>query len=232
VERYQKLAASGAVTTLELEEKQINLRSIETRIAELKDQLANTAIVSPVSGVIDKDFFEEGTLLTAGSPVADIVDNKSLKMKVNVTEKELLKLKKGGKAVITTDTYSDKTFTGTIDVIAPKGNDMYNYAVELKLDNNADLRPGMYATAAFEANGGNGKAIVINRKAIVGGMKDPHVFVVRENKACKVPVQVGQVNADFVEIVNGISANDIAVITGQINLRDGSEVSILNPDKQ
>ena len=172
-------------------------------------------------------FFEEGTLLTDGSPVADIVDNKSLKMKVNVTEKELLKLKKGGKAVITTDTYSDKTFTGTIDVIAPKGNDMYNYAVELKLDNNADLRPGMYATATFEANGGNEKAIVINRKAIVGGVKAPHVFVIRDNKACKVPVQLGLVNSDFIEITQGISMDDHVVISGQINLRDGYEVSIL-----
>jgi RND family efflux transporter MFP subunit len=232
VERYQKLAASGAVTTRELEENQIALRNTESRVAELKDQLANTTIVSPVSGIIDRDFFEEGTFLTVGGQVADIVDNKSLKMELSVTEKEMLRLKKGSTAVITTDVFPDKTFQGTISVIAPKGNDLYSYSVELALNGNNDLKSGMYATAAFEADGGNEKTIVINRKAIVGGLKDPHVYVVREDKACKISVQVGQVNADFVEIVNGISANDIAVITGQINLKDGSEVSILNPDKQ
>jgi RND family efflux transporter MFP subunit len=227
VERYRNLAASGAVTTLELEEKQINLRSIENRIAELKDQLANTAIVSPVSGVINKDFFEEGMLLTAGSKVADIVDNKYLKMKVNVTEKEMLKLKKGEKALITTDIYADKTFFGTIDVIAPKGNDLYNYAVELKLDNNDDIKSGMYATVIFDRSGNNAKSIVVNRKAIVGGMKNPSVFVIRDNKACKVSVQLGQVNNDIIEITQGLSMDDIVVISGQINLKDGSEVSIL-----
>jgi RND family efflux transporter MFP subunit len=227
VERFQKLVVSGAVTARELEENQIALRSTESRIAELKDLLANTTIVSPVSGIIDEDFFEEGTLLNIGGQVANIVNNQHLKMKLNVTEKEMLQLKKGDKTVITTDIYPDKTFAGTIDVIAPKGNDMYNYSVELALNGNNDLKPGMYATATFDTGGSNEKSVIINRKAIVGGMKDPYVFVIRDNKAYKVAVQVGQINNDFVEIVTGISENDTIVITGQINLKDGSEVSIL-----
>jgi RND family efflux transporter MFP subunit len=227
VERYKTLAASGAIAAFELEEKEINLRSIENQITELKDQLANTTIVSPINGIIDKDFFEEGTLLTAGSPVADIVDNTSLKMKVNVTEKEMLKLNKGDKAAITTDVYSGKTFIGTISAIAPKGNDAYSYAVELTLQGNTEIKSGMYATATFGIEANEEKSIVVSRKAIVGGMKDPHIFVVRDGKAYKVAVQLGHANADYVEIIKGVSVNDTIVISGQINLRDGLEVSII-----
>jgi multidrug resistance efflux pump len=61
-------------------------------------------------------------LLSAGSLVAAIVDDRFLKMELNVTEKELLRLKKGDRGVITTGVYPGKTFTGTITVIAPKGN--------------------------------------------------------------------------------------------------------------
>jgi RND family efflux transporter MFP subunit len=228
VQRYQKLAASGAVTTRELEETQIILRNIESRIAELKEQLANTTIVAPVAGVIDKDFFEEGTLLTVGSQVTALVDDRSLKMELNVTEKEMLRLRKGDNAIITNDVYPEEMFAGTISVIAPKGNDLYSYSVELALNNTKDLKPGMYATATFGANKSDKKSFIISRKAIVGSMKDPHVFVVRNNKACKVTVLTGQMNAEYVEIVKGVSADDVIVVTGQINLKDGSEVSILN----
>jgi RND family efflux transporter MFP subunit len=227
VERYQNLSASGAVTAMELETAQIALRSTESRIAELKDQLANTTIVSPTAGIIDKDYFEEGTLFAAGSPVVDIVDDKSLKMKISVTEKEILKLKKGNKAFITTDIYPEKTFPGTIAVVAPKGNTLYSYAVEVNLERNADLKPGMYATASFNEDGNTAKAIVINRKAIVGGIKAPYIFVVRDNKACKVAVQLGHVNNNLVEVVQGIFVDDVVVISGQVNLREGVEVAVI-----
>ena len=227
VERFQKLSASGAVTMRELEETQAALRNVESRIAELKDQLANTTVASPVAGVIDKDYFEEGTLLTAGSPVADIVDNQSLKMKISVTEKDVLKLRKGDKTLITSDIYPGKTFQGTVEVIAPKGNDTYSYAVELKLERGGELKSGMYATASFNTDESAEKTTVINRKAIVGGMKDPSMFVVRDNRAYKIPVQLGTVNHDLAEITQGISPGDLVVVSGQINLKEGSEVTII-----
>jgi RND family efflux transporter MFP subunit len=234
VERFQKLSASGAVTARELEETQITLRSVESRIAELKDQLSNTTVVSPVTGIIDRDFFEEGTLLTAGSPVADIVDDRSLKMKISLTEKEILRLRKGDRTIITTDIYPGKTFPGTVEVIAPKGNDTYSYAVELKLDdvvagvqNFEPLRSGMYATASFSTDESGEKAIVVSRKAIAGGMKDPYMFVVRNGRAYKTPVQLGQVDNDRAEVAQGISAGDEVVVSGQVNLKEGVEVSII-----
>lgn len=227
VERFQNLSSIGAITVRELEDAQIAMRSIESRIAELKDQLSNTTIISLASGVINKDYFEEGTLLTIGGSVADIVDNKVLKMYVNVTEKEVMKLKKGKEAVITSDVYPGSTFSGVIDAISPKSNDMYRYSVELTV-NNLQLQPGMFATAVFDTSESNKNVLTISRDAIVGGLKAPHVFVVRDIKAYKVPVQVGYSDGEYIEITDGISANDVVIKSGQINLIDATEVSILN----
>ena len=226
VARFQNLASIEAVTIRELEDTQIALRSIESRIVELKDQLSNTTVISPVSGIIDKDYFEEGTLLSIGSNIVDIVNDKALKMYVNVTEKERLILKKGEEVMIITDVYPGSTFTGIIDAIAPKSNDLYYYSVELTL-NSDKLTPGMYATAIFN-NGENNRSIpVISRKSIVGGLKSPHVFVVRYNKAYKIPVKIGLSDNEHIEITEGVSMNDVLVRSGQINLVDGIEVSIM-----
>ncbi|MDR2039736.1 MAG: efflux RND transporter periplasmic adaptor subunit [Bacteroidales bacterium] len=227
VERFQNLASIGAVTVRELEDVQIALRSIESRITDLQDQLSNTTITSPISGVINKDYFEEGTLLSVGSSVVDIVDNKALKMLVNVTEKEMLKLNVGMETTITTDVYPGSTFTGRIEAVAPKSNDQYYYSVELAL-NHPKLQPGMFATAIFNVDGNNRNTLVISRESIVGGMKAPHVFIVRDAKAYKIAVQVGISEGKYIEITNGISPDDIIVKSGQTNLIDGTEISILN----
>jgi len=227
VARFQNLASIEAVTLQELENAQIALRGIKGRIIELKDQLSNTTIISPVSGIIDKDYFEEGTLLSIGSNVVDIVNDKALKMYVNVTEKERLILEKGEEVAIITDVYPGSTFTGIIDVISPKSNDLYYYSVELTL-NSDRLTPGMYATAIFSNDGSNRNIPVISRKTIVGGLKDPHVFVVRDNKAYKIPVKVGLSDNEYIEITEGLSMNDILVKSGQINLVDGIDIAILN----
>ena len=227
VKRFQNLVSIGAITVRELEDTQIALRSIVSRITELKDQLSNTSIVSPVSGIINKDYFEEGTLFTIGGNVVDIVDNKALKMYLNVTEREMLKLKKGDEATITTDVYSNSTFTGIIDAISPKSNDQYYYSVELRV-NNPQLQPGMFATAIFNIDKSNLKTFAISRDAIVGGLKAPHVFVVKDGKAYKIPVQVGISDGEYIEITDGISTSDIIVKSGQINLVDDTEVSIIN----
>ena len=227
VTRFHNLASIEAVTLQELENAQIALRGIEGRITEMKDQLSNTTIISPVSGIIDKDYFEEGTLLSIGSNIVDIVNDKALKMYVNVTEKERLILKKGEEVLIITDVYPGSTFTGIIDAISPKSNDLYYYSAELTL-NSDRLTPGMYATAIFSNGESNKNIPVISRKAIVGGLKAPHVFVVRDNKAYKTPVQVGLSDNEYIEVIEGVSMNDLLVKSGQINLVDGIEVSILN----
>ncbi len=227
VERFQNLASIGAVTVRELENAQIALRTIESRIADLQDQLRNTSIISPISGIINKDYFEEGTLLSVGSNVVDIVDDKSLKMYISVTEKEVLKLKKGNKVSIITDVHPGITFTGTIDAISPKSDDQYYYSVELIL-NSPQLQLGMFATAIFNIDKNNKNTLIISRDAIVNGIKDPHVFVVRNAKAYKIPVHIGNSDGKNIEIVNGISINDTIIKSGQINLTDGVDVSILN----
>lgn len=227
VERFQNLASIGAVTVRELENAQIALRTIESRIADLQDQLKNTSIISPISGIINKDYFEEGTLLSVGSNVVDIVDDKSLKMYVSITETEVLKLKKGNKASIITDVHPGITFIGTIDAISPKSDDQYYYLVELIL-NSPQLQPGMFATAIFNIDKNNKNTLIVSRDAIVNGIKDPYVFVVRNAKAYKIPVQIGGSDGKNIEIIKGITGNDTIVKSGQINLTDRVDVSILN----
>lgn len=229
VDRFQRLAASGAVAIRELEDCQLTLRNSENRIVELKDQLANTTIVAPVSGVLSEDYVEEGSLATIGGMIANIVSDNSLKMKISVTEKEVLQLKKGDTAIITTDVFPGESFSGTVDMISPQGNQQHSYLVEIVLRGDSKkLKPGMYATAQFNPADGEADKIIVSRKAIVGGMKNPHVWIVKNGEAYKVSVETGLYNSEYIEITKGLTLNDIVINSGQVNLSDGFEISILN----
>ncbi|HAR38034.1 MAG TPA: efflux transporter periplasmic adaptor subunit, partial [Porphyromonadaceae bacterium] len=55
-----------------------------------------------------------------------------------------------------------------------------------------------------------------------------HVFVIRDSRTYKIAVQVGISDGEYIEITDGISPDDTIVKSGQINLIDGTQVTILN----
>ncbi|MDR2774904.1 MAG: efflux RND transporter periplasmic adaptor subunit [Tannerella sp.] len=230
VERYKKLAEAGAVTQREYEAILVTCREAQRNVTELKELLANTTLVSPINGILETDYFEEGTLLGIGAQVADFIDPSGLKLVVNLTEKEVYKIKKGDKATVSCDILPDEEFTGTVDVIGSKGNDRLSYPAEILISSkNTDrLKPGIYASANFIPNGRTtDNSLVVNRKAIIESLKTPEVYVVKDNKAVKQKIFIGKIFDNFVEVTSGLNPGDAVVVAGQINLTDGKPVEII-----
>jgi RND family efflux transporter MFP subunit len=230
VERYKKLADAGAVTQREYEAVLITCREAQRTVTELQDQLKNTTLISPVDGILEADYFEEGSLLSIGSQVADFVDPSQLKAVVNITESNVYRIQKGDRVILTTDVLPNREFTGIVDVIGSKGNSLLNYQVEIKVtDKDAGLlKAGMYVSAhiAVEENTAIAQT-VIDRRAIIESLKKPEVYVIRSNKACKQAITTGKVFDNYITVDSGLNKGDTVVIAGQINLVDGREVEII-----
>jgi RND family efflux transporter MFP subunit len=230
VERYKKLADAGAVTRREYEAMLVTCREAQRAVTELQDQLNNTTLVSPVNGILETDYFEEGTLLSIGTQVADFVDPSQLKAVVNITESDVYRIQKGDRVILTTDVLPNREFTGIVDVVGSKGNSLLNYQVEIKItDRDAGiLKAGMYASAHIAVRESSPVAqMMIDRKAIIESLKKPEVYVVRDNKACKQAIITGKVFDSYIAVVSGLKEGDRVVVAGQINLVDGREVEII-----
>jgi RND family efflux transporter MFP subunit len=228
VERYKKLADARAVTQREYEAILVACRETQRAVTELQDQLNNTILVSPINGILETDYFEEGTLLSIGSQVADFVDPSQLKAVINLTEADVYSIQKGDKAVLSTDILPNREFTGIVDVIASKGNSLLNYQVEIKItDKNAGiLKAGMYTSARIVVKESAATTqMMIDRKAIIESLKTPEVYVVRDNKAYKQPITTGKVFDNYITVVSGLEEGDKVVVAGQINLVDGREIT-------
>jgi RND family efflux transporter MFP subunit len=230
VERYKKLAEAGAVTQREYEAILITCREAQRTVTELQDQLNNTTLVSPINGIFETDYFEEGTLLTQGSQVADFVDPSQLKAVATVSESDVYAIHKGDKVFLTTDVIDGQEFMGIIDVISSKGNSLLNYQLEVKItDKNAGiLKAGMYASARIIVDKTiSDTELMINRSAIIESLKNPEVYVVKENKAYKQKIVVGKALDNYVTVKSGLEDGDRVVVAGHINLIDGRDIEII-----
>ncbi|MCK9449241.1 MAG: efflux RND transporter periplasmic adaptor subunit [Bacteroidales bacterium] len=230
VERYKKLADAGAVTQREYEAILMTYRETQRAVTKLQDQLNNTTLVSPINGVLEKDYFEEGTLLSVGSEVADFIGSSQLKAVFNITESDVYRIRKGDKVILTSDILPGNEFTGVVDVIGSRSNSLLNYQIEVKMtDKNVGiLKAGMYVSAMIETDYLiDNKQLIVNRAAIIESLKNPEVYVIRNNKAYKQKITIGAISDNYITVTDGLEEGNQVVVAGQINLVDSREVTIV-----
>jgi RND family efflux transporter MFP subunit len=230
VERYKKLAEAGAVAQREYESMLVTCREAQRTVTELQDQLNNTTLASPVSGILETDYFEEGSLLSVGSQVADFVNPSQLKAVFNITESDVYRIRKGDRAVLTTDVLPGNEFAGVVDVIGSRSNELLNYQLEVKVtgENAGILKAGMYVSASIEAAGGaDRQELFVSRAAIIESLKNPEVYVVRAGKAFRQKITVGSISEKYVAVTDGLKEGEQVVVAGQINLINGRDINII-----
>jgi membrane fusion protein (multidrug efflux system) len=226
--RYENLAAGEAITKRQLEEARLSVKSIEAQLVSARQRVSKTRITAPITGEINEIYVEVGSYLGIATKLYDIVNVDRLKLNVQVGEREVLLIRKGDKVKVKADVSTTESFPGTVTAISAQANSSLKYDVEIEVKNPGQnsLRAGMYGTAAFEI-ADQRNALLLPREAIVGSLQDPAVYVVENDIARLKKVKIGTVTQAQVEIVEGLTASQKVVRSGQINLQDGTKVKAL-----
>ncbi|MEO5646145.1 MAG: efflux RND transporter periplasmic adaptor subunit, partial [Candidatus Paceibacterota bacterium] len=156
-------------------------------------------------------------------------DVSRLKLKVNVNEGQVANLKVGETVQIKSNVFPSDNFSGKITFIAPKADETLNFPVEIEVENNHKntIKAGMYGTAIFKFPA-QSAAITIPRGSFVGSVSSNEVFVLGEGNTAKLrKVVAGRIIGDQVEILDGLKEGETVIISGQINLVEGSPVAII-----
>lgn len=224
--RYENLAGTEAITEKQLEDIRNAAKMSESEVKMIKKRLANTVITAPISGYINEDYIEIGTLMSPGMEVADIVNVQPLKLVVNVSELEIARISKGDEVSVKVGVLPENDFRGKVSFTSNKGDASLRYEVEIELDENNDqIKPGMFAYASFNYPAEN--AIMIDRKALVSGVKNPEVFVVENGKAVLKEIKLAQIGENKLLLLDGLKEGEKLVTSGLINLKDGTAVTEL-----
>jgi membrane fusion protein (multidrug efflux system) len=228
VARFESAFASGGVTKQQLDQVKLQLENAKNNLRSSQLSASDINIKASFSGIVNSKTVESGLVVSPGQELFEIVDVSSLKLKVNVDEKNIGGLKVGQKVKVVAQVLSGQTFEGVISFIAPKADASLNFPVEIEIKNNAakDLKAGMYGSAYF---GSDQKVPVLSvpRSAFVGSVSSGQIFVVKDGKAVLTKVNSGKSYGDFIEVTSGLTAGDEVITSGQINLTDGAAVRVI-----
>ncbi|HSQ41634.1 MAG TPA: efflux RND transporter periplasmic adaptor subunit [Fibrobacteraceae bacterium] len=225
--RFENLLKSGAAAQQTVDNLRLSVQNSRTNVIALEKQVANTTIRCPITGTITARNLEKGTVIGGGFPTFTVSNLSSMVIKVSLTEKEVAGVKEGMKVLVHLDAL-DKDYNAEVGTIALSADMSGRYPVEVRLRNTPQggLRSGLSGSAKF-ALPGLGNMPTIPRKALVGGIKDPKVYVIEDGKAHLRPVSLAMVSNGEVAVSDGIKAGDKVVLSGQMNLLDGVAVKVV-----
>lgn len=229
--RYSSSFKTGGVTQQQLDQAKLATQNAKLRLQASQRKVSDANIKSPINGIINKKYIEVGAFVNGqGTQLFEIVDVSKLKLKVNVNESQVANLKTGDKINIKSSVFPTETFSGVVTFIAPKADASLNFPIEIEVTNNAknSLKAGMYGTAIFNFPD-QAPTILIPRGSFAGSVSSNQVYVFDEaSKTSKLrKVIAGRILGDSVEILDGLNEGETVITSGQINLADGTPVSIV-----
>ena len=228
LERFESLSKENAATEQQLEGARLAAKSAEAQYIVARRQYNDTRIASPIAGVVTARLVDIGSYVQSGNVVANVVDISRLKVRVNVAEADVFRLKTGDKVQVATDVYPGVMFDGKIATIGSKADEAHTYPVEVHIPNTAKhpLKAGMFGRVIFTTADPD-EVVAIPREALVGSTKDAQVFVVDGGVAHLRNLVLGGEFGTKLVVLAGIAAGETIVVNGQNNLRDNFAVTVI-----
>lgn len=226
--KYESLLKNDAISSQQVEDARLGLIKAQTDVVTLKKQLDYASIKAPIGGTITDRNIEVGSVLMPGSPVAQIVDISRLRFITYMSESEAVAIHRGNKVTITSSLFPGITYQGKVISVGVKADEAKRFPVEIDVNNKRDhtLKAGMFGTVLFEDVNGH-SALVIPRNALTGSIKEPKVFVVIGDSVQLREIGVGEADDNLVEVTRGLEPGELVVVSGQMNLENGSAVTVV-----
>jgi len=216
----------AAEAQIDLSKAQLN--QTDARLQELRINLQNTTVTSPVDGFVGKRYVDPGAMVSQNQPVASVVEISRLKLIVNVVEKDLRLVDTGDTGDVEVDAYPGEKFRGRIARVAPVLDPATRTAsMEVEIQNSDNrLKPGMYARVSLVVEERKG-ALVAPKNAVIDFESKRGVWMPNEEKRAHfVPVELGIEDAERVEIKAGLKEGDRIVTTGATAVRNNDVLLI------
>lgn len=231
-ERQKSLWDQKMGSEIQYLESKSNKESLENKLNTLNSQLDYYKIKSPFNGIVDETFPKEGESAIPGIPLLRVLNLDKVYLKADISENYLGKIKEGDTSII--------RFPGAGIEIKSRINrigDFINpnnrtFKVRFDLNNENDrLIPNMLAEVEVMDYKSSDKRIIIPLKLIQETPSgEEFVYKLVKNSASraeKVFVKPGISFKGNIEVLEGLSENDVLIVQGARSVKDGEIVSVV-----
>lgn len=209
-----------------------NMENAQAQLNVLYQQNDMYRIKAIYAGVVDAVDIKLGQAISPGMPAFRIVGTKGLKLKAEVPESYIAKVKQGNSVKIFFPDL-DKEVNGKVNYIS-KVVDPLNRTFTAEIDLTGagnDIKTNMVGVLRIK-DYANNKAITIPVRTLLKNAEGYYVFIASneggKNVAKQVDIKTGAVNGDKIEVLNGLKAGDQLVTTGYQSIAEGNVLKISN----
>jgi len=224
--REQKLQKQGASTQETVKSLTDVTRIAEAAYKEAQTMLDYTTITAPFSGTITNKIANTGDLASPGKLLLQIENSDELQVLAQIPEALLLKVRAGDILSVEIPA-AGLLLTGEVAEVAPAANPMSRTApVKINIESGPDLRVGQFARIGLEGTGESTLMLVESAVLFKGQMEIVFVVDEKEKIARMRLVKTGASHDGEIEIISGLEAGEIVVVSNLDKLQDGQPLDI------
>lgn len=191
--------------------------------------LENTAVKSPITGIISERFVKNGNMIGTDQQMYRVTDFSPLQAILHVPEHEMSKIRTNQRAELRVDALPNQQFIGHVERISPVVDSQTGtFKVTVFVDETKNLlRPGMFGRVKIVYDTRENTRM-IPKSAVISEDLAQSVYVIKDSLAFKKQIQTGYTNGLNVEVIEGLDDGETVVTIGQGSLQDSSKVSIIS----
>jgi len=229
---------------IQYESTKAEIDSIQEQINEKIKQKKEMTVVSKMDGIVVKvnrniEKNEAGT----NEPVVHVISNSPYKVIGSMSEFDTVKIQKDQEVIIRPKVYKDREWKGVVESVSHFPEDtgdgsmgeMYNgggsvtmYPFKVAItDDTSELRQGFHVSLEIKVSGQE-KSLVVPHMALIQEEGINIVYTLVDGKLERREVDTGAMNEEFIEIKQGITLDELVVITPNDGMYDGMEVTIFD----
>jgi RND family efflux transporter MFP subunit len=230
LDRLQSIADKNAIAREELDKQVYELETAKASAKLSKHQASLSTVRAPFDGTIVARKVDEGNLATNTSVLFELADLRALELDLHLPEREAAHVKL--EALVEVELVDGTKFNANVVRRSPVV-DATTGTVKFTVRSEtfpASAVPGSFVRARvlLESRAG---ASSLPRTAVFQIDGNPHVYVVVEGKAQRIPVTLGIEGDDQVEITDGIT-QDQTVVVDASGMTDGMALTPVEADAE
>ncbi len=239
--QIMKVNNPTGINPITLQISQNSIRKKEVALADLKADLANYNIRSPISGIIAKVNSRKGDTVSNGTAIASVISQKKI-AEITLNEVDVAGIKLGQKATLTFDAIDDFIVVGEVIEVGALGSvsqGVVTYSIKIGFDTEDErVRPGMSVGVSI-ITGVKQDILVVPNSALKTRGDLNYVEIIPSELGLKINngqittdiifsvlekyVELGDFNDTHTEILSGlVEGEEIITMTRTINQNSSS----------
>ncbi|MBE9136737.1 efflux RND transporter periplasmic adaptor subunit [Nodosilinea sp. LEGE 07088] len=191
-------------------------------------------VVAPTSGIVGDMSLRVGDFVESGDTLATITQNSDLFLRIRVPTTQANQLRLGIPVELLNPETGEPLATGSLSFISPEvDGEGQSILVKARFPNEAgNLRDGQFVKARLIWN--TTATLLVPTVAVIRVAGQSFVFVATDQSqengqtlrvASQRPVQLGEIQGNNYQVIDGLEAGDEVIVTNILQLQDGRPVT-------